>query len=44
MRKVCVDLVFYCAKIRKNEIVAVQKVQNVIIEPRLTQSKLNHLP
>ena len=29
MRKVCVDLVFYGAKIRKNEIVTVQKVQNV---------------
>ena len=32
MRKACVDLVFYCAKIRQNEIVAVQKVQNAGIE------------
>ena len=28
MQKACVDLVFCCAKIHKNEMVAIQKVQN----------------
>ena len=44
MRKVCVDLAFCCAKIRENEIVAVQKVQNVGSNSKPFLSKLIRMP